>query len=114
MKNILLINAHQVTEMSAGKYNATLMKKSRVVLEESYNIKTTILEDGYNAEEEVEKMLWADYVIFQFPVYWMDVPFLFKQYLDQGLSSSLLKALSGAFQVVENIYFFSLAKPPEP
>lgn len=88
MKNVLLINAHQKTAMSLGEYNATLMQKSREILEKNYRIKTTVLEEGYEPQEEVEKMLWADYVIFQFPVYWMDVPYSFKQYLDEGLSSS--------------------------
>ena len=88
MKNILLVNAHEYYDMAKGDYNRELQKTAKAYFEkENATIKTTVLQDGFNGEEEVEKLLWADLVIFQFPQYWMYVPALFKQYLDNCLTN---------------------------
>ncbi len=46
-----------------------------------FDIKQTVVEDGYNSEEEIEKLLWSDAILLQYPVYLMGVPWLTKKYM---------------------------------
>ncbi|MBD3830395.1 MAG: NAD(P)H-dependent oxidoreductase, partial [Arcobacter sp.] len=52
-------------------------------LKNGFEVKQTHIEKGYNVEEECEKFEWADYVLFQYPVYWMGVPWITKKYFDE-------------------------------
>ena len=45
--------------------------------------KITKCDTDYNAEEEAEKMIWADVIIWQFPAWWMNCPWQVKKYKDQ-------------------------------
>ncbi|NOU74419.1 flavodoxin family protein [Paenibacillus sp. LMG 31458] len=83
MKNILIINGHQKYGSSSGKLNQTLMDSMVSLLEKKNNIQTTIIQNGYSIEEEQQKFLWADIIIYQTPVYWFSVPGLFKTYMDE-------------------------------
>ena len=83
-KNVFLINGHQTWEISPGKLNKSFIDLAREKFTANgYEIKYTHIEDEYNVSEEVEKFLWADIIIFQTPVYWMSVPWGFKQYIDE-------------------------------
>lgn len=85
MKKILLVNAHEFHDMAKGDYNRELVRTAKEYFEKNNKtVKTTVLQDGFDNEIELEKLLWADLVIFQFPMYWMYVPTLFKKYLDDG------------------------------
>jgi len=50
-----------------------------------YEVKTTYIESGYDVNEENDKLLWADVVYLQTPVYWFGLPSLFKSYIDKVL-----------------------------
>src|SRR6478735_12840799 len=52
------------------------------LLTDQFDIKTTVVDKGYEVEEEIEKWLWADVVIMQTPIYWFSIPGKFKQYID--------------------------------
>ena len=47
------------------------------------SVKTTLVEQGYNIDEEVEKILWADVIIYQMPGWWMGPPWILKKYIDE-------------------------------
>ncbi|KGX90167.1 hypothetical protein N783_01360 [Pontibacillus marinus BH030004 = DSM 16465] len=63
MENILVLNGHEYYKHSRGELNQTMFDAIVELLEPHYNVKTTVLKDGFNKEEEQEKMLWADAVI---------------------------------------------------
>ena len=89
MQNILIVNAHEYHDIAKGDYTRALVKTAQNYFEAHNKIvKNTVLQDGFNGDEEIEKLLWADLVIFQFPKYWMHIPALFKKYLDHGLTNS--------------------------
>ncbi|WP_152020087.1 NAD(P)H-dependent oxidoreductase, partial [Aliarcobacter butzleri] len=48
-----------------------------------FEVKYTHIEKGYDVEEECQKFEWADYVLFQYPVYWMGIPWIAKKYFDE-------------------------------
>lgn len=83
MKNILIINGHEKYGSAEGKLNQTLADHMVSLLSEKSNVKTTIIQNGYGIEEEQQKFLWADIVIYQTPIYWFSIPGLFKTYMDE-------------------------------
>lgn len=54
-----------------------------MLLTPNNEVKTTIIEDGYDINQELEKFSWADIIIFQAPVNWFSIPWSFKKYLDE-------------------------------
>lgn len=82
MSNILIVCGAQKTYISEGRFNRSLAQLAEAVLSEKHNVRCTIVEDGYDPEEEREKWLWADSVILQFPVFWFSSPSILKAYMD--------------------------------
>lgn len=81
---IFVINGHKYYPFAEGKLNKTLFDGIVETLKQPNNeIKTTIVESGYNVEDEIQKFLWADVIIFQMPVNWFSLPGLFKTYIDE-------------------------------
>lgn len=83
MQTILVINGHEYYKHSEGALNKTLFNGLVEKLSLNYNVITTILQDGFEKEEEQEKVKNADTIIYQTPIYNYSVPALFKNYLDQ-------------------------------
>jgi len=87
-KNIFILNAHQYYEANAkGELTKAILEEIEGFLKpKSFVFKRTDIEKGYKLDEEIQKMLWADYVIFQFPVFWMSMPWIGKKYIDEIMS----------------------------
>ncbi len=83
MKNILIINGHDLFPYNEGRLNMTLTTVMQETLSSAFTVKTSILQNGWDAKEEQEKFLWADCVIFQMPVYWFGAPALLKRYMEE-------------------------------
>ena len=90
MKNVFIINAHETYPFSEGKLNATLVEKARTSLtQKGYDVKITTMKDDYDVEQKIEKHQWVDVIILQTPVNWMEVPWSFKHYMRNALSSDI-------------------------
>lgn len=84
MKKILLLNGGKAFAHSQGRYNRTLHDTAAAFLDRAgCDVKTTDIDAGYDVEQEVQKILWADVVIYQMPGWWMGAPWTVKQYLDE-------------------------------
>ena len=84
---ILLINAHQEYPFSKGQLNQALCEKAENIFKEKgHEVIKVTMKDQYNANEEVEKHIWADAVFLQSPVNWMGLPWSFKKYMDEVYS----------------------------
>ncbi len=84
MKKILVLNGGGLFAGTGGKLNDALTAKALEVLTGlGLETKTTKIQDGYDVEKEVEKILWADALIWQFPAWWMGEPWFVKQYIDE-------------------------------
>lgn len=81
MANILIINGHQKTNFASGRLNRTLATEMKKILSENHRVKTTTVQKGYDVAQEQKKFLWADTIIFQYPVYWFGAPAILKQYI---------------------------------
>jgi len=98
-KTVLLINTHLTYPgWSEGKLNASFYNAAKnFFLSKNYKVLETKVENGYNADEEVEKHLQADIIILQTPVNWENTPWIYKKYVDEVFNSALKskKFLSG-------------------
>jgi modulator of drug activity B len=84
MKKILLLNGGKQFAHSNGQYNDTLHDAALAYLDRAgFDLKETRIDAGYDADDEVRKILWADGVIYQMPGWWMGAPWTVKRYLDE-------------------------------
>jgi NADPH dehydrogenase (quinone) len=84
MKKVLILNGHQYEEgISEGKLTKKILEKAEeFFIKNGFEVKTTNIEQGYDSDEEGNKFEWADIVLFQFPVFWMTMPWVAKKYFD--------------------------------
>ena len=98
-KKVLLINTHlNYPNWSEGLLNDAFHQKAKeLFLSKGFEVLETKVEDGYNADEEVEKHLEADFIILQTPINWFGAPWIYKKYVDEVFNSGLhsAKFLSG-------------------
>jgi len=89
MKNVLIINGHQkYDEVAEGNLTRSYINSaSEFFKKNNFNLKHSVVESDYNIIEEVEKFVWADYILIQYPVYWMGVPWITKKYIDEVFSA---------------------------
>lgn len=85
MKNIFIINGGHPFAHSGGRFNETLFNTTITYFDQKDNfaVKYTQVGDDYNIKEEVEKFKWADIVIYHTPIWWFQIPFGFKKYIDE-------------------------------
>lgn len=80
---ILLINGSQVFAHSGGQLNTPLHDVAVKTLSDlGHQVKETHIEKGYDDAEEVEKILWADTIVYQMAGWWMGTPWKVKKYMD--------------------------------
>ena len=91
MKNILIINGHQrYDQIAEGKLTKLFIDTaSDFFTENGLNVKHSVIESAYDISDELEKLAWADYILFQYPVYWMGVPWITKKYIDEVFSAGV-------------------------
>ena len=85
MRKVLIINGHQYYDFVAkGELTQKYIDKANdFFIENGFEVKHTHIEKGYDVEEECTKFEWADYILFQYPVYWMGLPWIAKKYFDE-------------------------------
>ena len=84
MSNILIINGAKKFAHSNGDLNNTLTNlASNVLLELGHQVKITRTDGDYDIQQEVQKYLWADVIIYQMPGWWMGAPWTVKKYIDE-------------------------------
>ncbi|WP_428024895.1 NAD(P)H-dependent oxidoreductase [Arcobacter sp.] len=89
MKNVLIINGHQFYKnVAEGNLTKSFINKAdEFFTKNGFTVKHSIVDDEYDVNEEVEKFAWADYILFQYPVYWMTLPWKAKKYVDEIFSA---------------------------
>ena len=89
MKNVLIINGHQKYDAIAeGNLTKQYIDAASEFCEKNgFTLRHSVVESEYDIKEEVEKLVWADYILFQYPVYWMGVPWITKKYIDEVFSA---------------------------
>ncbi len=89
MKKVLIINAHQYyPQIAEGKLTQIYIDAAKAFFEsQGFEVLYTAIDKGYEVEEELAKFSQADALFFQYPVYWMGLPWLAKKYIDEVFSA---------------------------
>lgn len=97
MKKVLILNGHQFYKNVAegNLTNSFINKANEFFTKNGFEVKQTHIEKGYDKEEEIEKFEWADYILFQYPVYWMGLPWIAKKYIDETFTQGRHYASDG-------------------
>lgn len=84
MATILLLNGGKAFGNSGGRLSQTLHNVAKQTLESlGFKVIETIIDKGYNAQEEVRKIADSDVLIYQMPAWWMGEPWIVKKYIDE-------------------------------
>ncbi len=85
MKKIFIINAGQQFAHSNGEFNETVSKTTQAFFEamDDVDVQVTNIAEGYSPDREVEKFIWSDIIIYHTPIWWFQLPFGFKKYIDE-------------------------------
>lgn len=85
MKNIFIINGSHPFAHSGGAFNKTLFNSTIAYFNtlKDFQVKATYVGEHYDVKEEVEKFKWADIIIYHTPIWWFQIPFGFKKYIDE-------------------------------
>lgn len=90
MSKVLIINGHQPYSFSEGRLNKALVQLAdKTLSDKGHDIKTTVVADGYDVDQEVANHVWADIVILQTPVNWMGVTWSTKKYMDEVYTAGM-------------------------
>jgi modulator of drug activity B len=88
MSHILIINAGKKFANSEGNLNRYLSEYAGDYLQNlGHQVKHTHVDAGYQLQEEVAKISWADSIIYQMPAWWMEAPWILKKYVDEVFSA---------------------------
>ena len=83
MLNILIINGAKKFAHSNGELNDTLtILAQQVLVELGHTVQISRADSNYDIQEEIQKYIWADVVIYQVPGWWMGAPWTVKKYID--------------------------------
>lgn len=96
MKKIFVINGGMKFGHSGGRLNETITEwdKEFFTAENGFELKVTeVGNEDYSPSDEVDKFLWADVVVYHFPVWWMYIPFTLKKYMDTVLTEGHRKGM---------------------
>ncbi|CBL91107.1 NAD(P)H dehydrogenase (quinone) [Leuconostoc gasicomitatum] len=90
--NILIINGFEKHVDANGQLNNRLFTEYVRQFKDKHDTKITVIED-YKRIEEINKWLWADLIIIQFPIYWFNVPGALKSYFDDVFAYGIFYGL---------------------
>jgi len=90
MRKALIINGHQPYASSTGMLNAAFVERTESILQDhGCEVRTVKVSDAWAVATEIENQLWADILLFQFPLNSMSVPWSLKRYLDEVYTAGM-------------------------
>lgn len=104
MQKILIINGGQKFAHSGGTLNQTITEWDKMFFtpENGFEIKLTNVSEPYEVAKEIEKFVWADVIVYHFPMWWMYIPHSLKEYLDRVLTAGHKKLYYSDGRKAEN------------
>lgn len=95
MTKIFIINGGQHFAHSSGKFNKTLLEldKGFFTPNNGFELEISDINKPYVPFEEVDKYVWADIIIYHFPVWWFSMPYKLKEYVDKVFTAGHRKGM---------------------
>lgn len=92
---VFIINGGQHFAHSGGEFQKTLTQWTVDFFENEKNaeVKVTDINNEYDLDEEIQKFIWADIIIYHCPVWWFQVPYRLKEYFDLVLTEGHEKGI---------------------
>lgn len=84
MANMLIINGHGPHPASPGRLNAALVERiADFARARGAHVRMTAAAEDYDIDAEVDSHVWADVIVYQFPLNSFGTPWVLKKYLDE-------------------------------
>ncbi len=84
MQKVFIINGGQHFAHSGGAFNKTLTGWTNdFLLENGFEVRITDINQQFESFAEVENFKWADFIIYNTPIWWFQVPNRLKKYIDE-------------------------------
>lgn len=82
---VFIINGGQHFAHSGGQFNETLTRWTADFFEKELGatVKVTDINEPYTLQEEIDKYVWADLIVYHTPVWWFQLPYKLKEYVDE-------------------------------
>jgi len=81
---VFVINGGQSFAHSGGLFTSTLTQwTSNTLTNLGYQVRTININDTFDVQKEVENFKWADIIIYHTPIWWFQVPYKLKKYIDE-------------------------------
>lgn len=83
MKNVLIVSGH--TNLAASVANKTILDTLHAHLPEAEIVKLDELYPDFNIDVEAEqqRLLWADIIVLQFPIFWYSAPSILERWMEE-------------------------------
>ena len=114
MKNILIISGH--TDLDNSVANKTILEEMNRLLPEAEYVYLDKLYPDYNINKDVEqaRLLRADIIVFQFPMFWYSIPSLLHRWIEQTFTHGFSHGSSGGKLKGKKLLFsFTTGAPAE-
>ncbi|MCD8539306.1 MAG: NAD(P)H-dependent oxidoreductase [Leadbetterella sp.] len=83
MTKVFIINGGQEFGESKGLFNRLLTEWTENFLKEKgFEVRITHTQSDYDIPHEIENFTWADVIVVHTPVWWFQLPYQLKQYID--------------------------------
>ncbi len=90
MQKILLINGHQPFPSSSGKLNEAFVSRAHQFFQaQNMDVRRVNTSQAWDIEEEVKNQQWADFILVQFPLNSMGMPWPLKRYFDEVYTAGM-------------------------
>lgn len=84
MTKVFIINGGQKFAHSGGAFNETVTGWTTEFLDKKkFVCRKTHVNDAFDPMQEAENFKWADIIIYHTPIWWFQVPYRLKQYIDE-------------------------------
>lgn len=84
MQQALILNGSKKFGTDSTRLNHTLHQVAKEELESrGYKVLETIIDNGYEIAEELQKIADSSLIIYQMPAWWMGEPWIVKKYIDE-------------------------------
>lgn len=90
-RTVHVVDAHLTYPgWSEGSLNDAMVEKVRTHLHRlGHHMTRTVVEEGYDVQDEVQRHVEADLVILQTPINWFGAPWIYKRYVDEVFNAGL-------------------------
>lgn len=83
-KNVLILDVGIAGSYAKGELNHHYCDMAKELLEsKGYSVTVSNLDQPFDIKEEADKIIATDFVLVQFPGYWMSAPWQLKRYFDE-------------------------------